>query len=302
LSPGYQCTPAVRRARRRPSDVARRHASPIGLTSHAAAPLPERLLEPAGQSRSCKCCRRRSRVSPLRARWAQCPIAPSRMFALPGARNRAARGGESGPDRRRGLSSEGRRPTRGAAPPLDGFGRAARRSKVAKIVVATRRLHAKVSVEREKTPPCRAFSMRRRGLEPPPGYPGPGPQPGNPRVRSVQGVRSARSTTAARTIWTHRTGRKSPRMLPRALHTDEPGWVRGDPGRMKSGVGDDPLGDGGEQVVLACEVVGDQPFAGQRGLLADGVRRWWLDSRARPGGRPRPGRSALCGPRSPAGE
>jgi len=27
--------------------------------------------------------------------------------------------------------------------------------------------------------------MRRRGLEPPPGYPGPGPQPGNPGVRSV---------------------------------------------------------------------------------------------------------------------
>ena len=30
--------------------------------------------------------------------------------------------------------------------------------------------------------------MRRRGLEPPPGYPGPGPQPGNPGVISVQCV------------------------------------------------------------------------------------------------------------------
>jgi hypothetical protein len=29
------------------------------------------------------------------------------------------------------------------------------------------------------------FRMRRRGLEPPPGYPGPGPQPGNPGVRYV---------------------------------------------------------------------------------------------------------------------
>ena len=32
---------------------------------------------------------------------------------------------------------------------------------------------------------CGAFTMRRRGLEPPPGYPGPGPQPCNPGVRSV---------------------------------------------------------------------------------------------------------------------
>jgi hypothetical protein len=38
---------------------------------------------------------------------------------------------------------------------------------------------------RRKPCVCRAFVMRRRGLEPPPGYPGPGPQPGNPRVRSV---------------------------------------------------------------------------------------------------------------------
>ena len=43
------------------------------------------------------------------------------------------------------------------------------------------------SPETTKAPPCGAFAaMRRRGLEPPPGYPGPGPQPGNPSVISVR--------------------------------------------------------------------------------------------------------------------
>jgi hypothetical protein len=40
-----------------------------------------------------------------------------------------------------------------------------------------------------KAPRTRGFQkVRRRGLEPPPGYPGPGPQPCNPGVRSVQCV------------------------------------------------------------------------------------------------------------------
>ena len=39
----------------------------------------------------------------------------------------------------------------------------------------------------ENAPQVRGFrTMRRRGLEPPPGYPGPGPQPCHPSVRSVQ--------------------------------------------------------------------------------------------------------------------
>jgi hypothetical protein len=43
-----------------------------------------------------------------------------------------------------------------------------------------------VRSENEKTPPERGFhEMRRRGLEPPPGYPGPGPQPGNRGVICV---------------------------------------------------------------------------------------------------------------------
>ena len=40
--------------------------------------------------------------------------------------------------------------------------------------------------ERRKPYICRAFAMRRRGLEPPPGYPGPGPQPGDTSVLCVQ--------------------------------------------------------------------------------------------------------------------
>jgi hypothetical protein len=44
------------------------------------------------------------------------------------------------------------------------------------------------SPQRRKPCICRAFAMRRRGLEPPPGYPGPGPQPGNPGARCVRAV------------------------------------------------------------------------------------------------------------------
>ena len=40
--------------------------------------------------------------------------------------------------------------------------------------------------ERHERPASRGPVMRRRGLEPPPGYPGPGPQPGAAKCRSVQ--------------------------------------------------------------------------------------------------------------------
>jgi hypothetical protein len=69
--------------------------------------------------------------------------------------------------------------------------------------------------EREKAPLCRAFSMRRRGLEPPLGYPGPGPQPRNPGVRCVQMARTRPFRPRRWTIWTHRMIRMLPRMLPR---------------------------------------------------------------------------------------
>ena len=60
------------------------------------------------------------------------------------------------------------------------------------------------------------FAMRRRGLEPPPGYPGPGPQPGDASVRSVRIAPDRLHRPAARTIRTHRTIWMLPRMLPRA--------------------------------------------------------------------------------------
>ena len=44
--------------------------------------------------------------------------------------------------------------------------------------------------EREKPRRTGLFGVRRRGLEPPPGYPGPGPQPGNPGVRYLPCVHS----------------------------------------------------------------------------------------------------------------
>ncbi len=57
--------------------------------------------------------------------------------------------------------------------------------------------------------------MRRRGLEPPPGYPGPGPQPGNSTVISVRCVPGRPYRPGARTIRTHGTIWMLPRMLPR---------------------------------------------------------------------------------------
>jgi hypothetical protein len=69
----------------------------------------------------------------------------------------------------------------------------------------------------DETPPERGFrEVRRRGLEPPPGYPGPGPQPGNSTVISVPIVPNGPYRPAARTIRTHRTIWMLPRMLPRA--------------------------------------------------------------------------------------
>src|SRR5215217_6586667 len=58
-------------------------------------------------------------------------------------------------------------------------------------------------------------SMRRRGLEPPPGYPGPGPQPGARKCRSVQIVQERPERLVPCTIWTHQTIWMLPRMLPR---------------------------------------------------------------------------------------
>src|SRR5688572_13228444 len=57
--------------------------------------------------------------------------------------------------------------------------------------------------------------VRRRGLERPPGYPGPGPQPGNPGVISVRIAPDRPNRPGMRTIWTHRTIWMLPRMLPR---------------------------------------------------------------------------------------
>ena len=57
-------------------------------------------------------------------------------------------------------------------------------------------------------------SMHRRGLEPPPGYPGAGPQPGDPTVISVDCVPDRPHRPVLRTIRTHRTIWMLPRMLP----------------------------------------------------------------------------------------
>ena len=60
--------------------------------------------------------------------------------------------------------------------------------------------------ENDKSPATRGFrDMRRRGLEPPPGYPGPGPQPGNSTVISVRDVPDRPYRPGARTMRTHRT-------------------------------------------------------------------------------------------------
>jgi hypothetical protein len=72
-----------------------------------------------------------------------------------------------------------------------------------------------------KAPTCGAFAyMRRRGLEPPPGYPGPGPQPGNPAVISVRAALDRTNRPDPRTIRTHRTIWMLPRMWPPARGVD----------------------------------------------------------------------------------
>src|SRR3954471_13565331 len=57
--------------------------------------------------------------------------------------------------------------------------------------------------------------MRRRGLEAPPSYPGPGPQPCRLKRRSVQIVQERPDRMVAWTIWTHQTIWMLPPMLPR---------------------------------------------------------------------------------------
>ena len=65
---------------------------------------------------------------------------------------------------------------------------------------------AQPGLENDKSPDLRGLrSMRRRGLEPPPGYPGPGPQPGNSTVISVRCVPDRPYRPAAGTMRTHRT-------------------------------------------------------------------------------------------------
>ena len=58
--------------------------------------------------------------------------------------------------------------------------------------------------------------MRRRGLEPPPGYPGLGPQPCNAGVRSVLCVHCVQIVRGFWTRWTQWTIWMLPRMLPRS--------------------------------------------------------------------------------------
>jgi hypothetical protein len=67
--------------------------------------------------------------------------------------------------------------------------------------------------------------MRRRGLEPPPGYPGPGPQPGHPSVRSVQIAQERPDRRLAWTERTHRTAWMLPRMLPRRPRSERSPWA-----------------------------------------------------------------------------
>ena len=105
---------------------------------------------------------------------------------------------------------------------------AGRPTDVATSVAAGRGTGRRVTVQNAKSPAAQGLSMRRRGLEPPPGYPGPGPQPGNSVVISVRIAPDRPYRPALRTIRTHRTIRMLPRMLPRA-GTVGCAWRRGEP-------------------------------------------------------------------------
>ena len=73
---------------------------------------------------------------------------------------------------------------------------------------------ARLPSETTKAPLQGLRVMRRRGLEPPPGYPGPGPHPGNPGVISVRIAPDRPHRPGMRTIRTDRTIWMLPRMLP----------------------------------------------------------------------------------------
>ena len=83
-----------------------------------------------------------------------------------------------------------------------------------------------------KAPTCCAFARcAEEVLEPPPGYPGPGPQPGDAKRRSVQVVRRRPDRLVAWTIWTHQTiwmlprGRRARELLTRAVGLEAPRYT-----------------------------------------------------------------------------
>jgi hypothetical protein len=65
-----------------------------------------------------------------------------------------------------------------------------------------------------ESPASQGLPMRRRGLEPPPSWPGPGPQPGNPGVICVRIAPDRPHRPVPRTVRTHGTIWMLPRTLP----------------------------------------------------------------------------------------
>ena len=69
----------------------------------------------------------------------------------------------------------------------------------------------------EKPADAGLHDMRRRGLEPPPGYPGPGPQPGRASARCVRIAPDRPDRLGAWTMWTHWAIWMLPLKLPQLL-------------------------------------------------------------------------------------
>jgi hypothetical protein len=110
--------------------------------------------------------------------------------------------------------------------------------------------------------------MRRRGLEPPPGYPGPGPQPGNSGVISVRIAPDRPNRPGMRTIRTLRTIWMLPRMLPRAGRS-RVRLAEGTPSRR----------------VRVCDGHGRQGRGGAASARGCWVRRWCVSTDAGAPGR-----------------